>query len=261
VSDDEFFRVRGRAIKAARLARQALRIHPLEPVDDLLCRIESDGVDVAILHLGDRVAGAYLDVAHGAVAFVNGAHAPQRQRFTLAHEYGHHRLGHARSVDAPPVLSDLTSEPEEMQANVFAAELLMPRPAAAAWVARHERHAVTLETVVRFAAEFGVSAEAACRRLRTAGLAARQLCERILDEIHAGEHLGMVEALGLSVPDDVIARMVGQLPRLPARIRGSALAVLLAGDVSVEQLAQHVGRRPEEIHAMLEATGLDALVG
>jgi hypothetical protein len=63
------------------------------------------------------------------------------------------------------------------------------------------------------------------------------------------------------VPDDVIARLVGQLPRLPARIRGSALAVLLAGDVSVEQLAQHVGRRPEEIHAMLEATGLDALVG
>ena len=257
---DDFFKLRGRAVKAARLARHELGLDLLEPVDDLLRRVEGDGVDVAILHLGEQVAGAYLYVLHGVVAFVNAAQAPQRQRFTLAHEYGHHRLGHVRSVDAPPAMSDWSIEPEELQANVFAAELLMPRPAAKAWVAEHEHGPVTLETVVRFAAAFGASAEAACHRLRTAEVASKKVCARILDEIRAGEHAGMVEALGLTVPDDSIARAADHVPRLPARVRDSALGVLLTGEVTVEELAADMGRRPEEIRAMLEATGLDALV-
>jgi Zn-dependent peptidase ImmA (M78 family) len=255
-----FFRMRNRAIGEARRVRTELGLTLTDPISDVLELVESDGMGVAILDLGDGVAGAYLRPLGAALAFVNGADPPQRQRFTLAHEYGHHRLGHAERVDAPPALVDFTTEPDEVQANVFAAEFLMPRAAAARWAARNVDGPVTLETVVRFAAAFGVSAHAACIRLRTAKVAPEERCARMLGEIGDGEHKGMVDALGLTVPDDAIARASGALPRLPAALRDSGLGALLAGRVTVPQLAGQLGRHPDEVRASLDATGLAALL-
>ncbi|WP_329888283.1 ImmA/IrrE family metallo-endopeptidase [Stenotrophomonas sepilia] len=49
-----------------------------------------------------------------------------RQRFTVAHELGHHFLNHGdRPRDSAPQFST-TADPIEAQANRFAAELLMP---------------------------------------------------------------------------------------------------------------------------------------
>lgn len=69
---------------------------------------------------------------------VNSLHHPNRQRFTIAHELGHlelHRemITSAVHVDKafPALMRDSTSatgtEEIEIQANQFAAELLMPR--------------------------------------------------------------------------------------------------------------------------------------
>ena len=49
--------------------------------------------------LGNGVAGAYLVRRDQPFVFLNGKQAVQRQRFTLAHELGHHRLRHAAVVD------------------------------------------------------------------------------------------------------------------------------------------------------------------
>jgi Zn-dependent peptidase ImmA (M78 family) len=70
-----------------------------------------------------------IEQVGGAVIAVNGEHAPTRQRFTIAHELGHHLLGHTERFHLN--LSDGTS-PEhnyrlERAANEFAADLLMPR--------------------------------------------------------------------------------------------------------------------------------------
>ena len=65
---------------------------------------------------------------------VNSLHAPVRQRFTIAHELGHAVL-HAREgihLDQAFRLrfrdqtSAMAIDPEEIDANSFAAELLMP---------------------------------------------------------------------------------------------------------------------------------------
>src|SRR3712207_7408724 len=58
----------------------------------------------------------------------NGREATTRQRFTLAHELGHVRCGHAPAVDVDTI-ADLANrtDPLEVQANAFAAELLLPR--------------------------------------------------------------------------------------------------------------------------------------
>lgn len=56
---------------------------------------------------------------------------PVRQRFTVAHELGHHVLGHANGGetvfrDSPSNFSRRTFDPREREANQFAAEVLMP---------------------------------------------------------------------------------------------------------------------------------------
>jgi Zn-dependent peptidase ImmA (M78 family) len=66
---------------------------------------------------------------------VNMLHAKPRQRFTIAHELGHLELGHLGGTgehairidrDFKVMLRDKKSSPAEIEANAFAAELLMP---------------------------------------------------------------------------------------------------------------------------------------
>jgi len=53
----------------------------------------------------------------------NNSQHPHRQRFTVAHEIGHLLLGHTGKNF---VLELNSKKPEEVEANQFAAELLMP---------------------------------------------------------------------------------------------------------------------------------------
>lgn len=64
---------------------------------------------------------------------INSMHHSNRQRFTIAHEIGHYRLNHANiQIDKGLMgflrdeVSSLAIEDEEIEANQFAAELLMP---------------------------------------------------------------------------------------------------------------------------------------
>lgn len=63
---------------------------------------------------------------------VNSAHASKRQRFTVAHEIGHLKLHEGKPVFVDSFggrinLRDGTSDNQEVEANAFAAELLMPK--------------------------------------------------------------------------------------------------------------------------------------
>ena len=68
------------------------------------------------------------------VVGVNSLHHGNRQRFTIAHECGHLRLhdGNRTYIDRSfrinrrDGVSSLATDPEEIEANRFAAELLMP---------------------------------------------------------------------------------------------------------------------------------------
>lgn len=65
---------------------------------------------------------------------VNSLHHRNRQRFTIAHECGHllfHpgqevHIDHAFRINKRDTLSSKASDPDEIEANRFAAELLMP---------------------------------------------------------------------------------------------------------------------------------------
>lgn len=105
--------------------------------------------------------------------WLNGREAresPGRRRFTLAHELGHWVCqvleGHTAPVycRAEDVGVGAPRDPLEREANVFAAELLMPPELLG------ERFALRGGSVEAVAADFGVSAEAMGWRLYNAGV-------------------------------------------------------------------------------------------
>lgn len=170
--------------KRAREAREAFGLGEARPVECLLTTVEETaGHPVVVARLPEEVAGCCVRVGEEAVLWVNGAQSLARQRFTLAHELGHLRGRHEASVaiDSPEILAGLTHDPNEVQANAFAAEFLAPRLGIEALVGAHEPD---LEAVVGLAAHFGVSTIAALFRLSTLGLTSR--VDRLRQEIEEG---------------------------------------------------------------------------
>lgn len=75
----------------------------------------------------------YRDDKHIIIG-INSAHPKTRRRFSIAHELGHLSLHHKKlfvdkvvRVDFRDQTSSLAIDKEEIEANAFAAELLMPR--------------------------------------------------------------------------------------------------------------------------------------
>jgi Zn-dependent peptidase ImmA (M78 family) len=246
------------AMAAARRARVEMGFGLDGPLPDLLGAIEGPGgAQVVVLDLGAGVAGACIQRPGLVLLFVNGGQAPVRQRFTLAHEFGHRRLGHANVVDRPVDVFDARDD-SEVAANYFAAEFLVPCEAARRWAAGR---ALGLDAVVRLAAEYGVSARMARIRLETCGaLDDPRLVARLDEEIADKLHFGLAAHLGLRDVRDGLAAAAAAMPRLPPALHGSPLGGLLAGDLTLAQAAARSGRTPGELRRALERMQLDRLV-
>ncbi|GHF74127.1 hypothetical protein GCM10017566_54870 [Amycolatopsis bartoniae] len=112
---------------------------------------------------------------------INSRHSPKRQRFTIAHELGHWLLhdGKPLIVDQSVMMinkrDDLSSQAtnlEEIEANGFAAELLMPRTLMMEAIRRQLSfgHSSREEFVTAIAKEFDVSVDAMGFRLMNLGV-------------------------------------------------------------------------------------------
>lgn len=104
------------------------------------------------------------------VAYRSTEH-PNRQRFTIAHEIGHHLLGHVRANadrclrDDPSNYSASVNKHIESDANEFAAQLIMPEEALRTLI---ERNGMT--SIRSLADAFSVSEAAMYYRLKNLGL-------------------------------------------------------------------------------------------
>lgn len=131
------------------------------------------GIAVRRQPLEENVSGVLVINGEIAVICVNESHHPNRQRFTIAHELGHYLLHRERTrvfVDAHPVFyRDETSSDgnrgEEIEANAFAAELLMPEAVLMAQVGDQPLNAFDDVSVRHLATQFGVSPQALIIRL------------------------------------------------------------------------------------------------
>jgi Zn-dependent peptidase ImmA (M78 family) len=248
--------------KRGREARADLELGSDGPVSDLLTTIEAAGAHVVVLDLPEGVAGAYIAKPDCPLLLVNGGQWIARQRFTLAHEFGHFRMGHETVVDRQVAISGYLHDPNEVCANAFAAEFLMPKTAIAQWGAENVRGGQpTLEHVCLLAAEYGVSAQAARYALDTGGVLTdarrkHQLDDEIRDELH----VDVFKQFGLEPLEDELAAASARRPRIPRALRDTALGDLLAGDIDVPGFAGRVNASAKEVDAMLAALGLDQLL-
>jgi len=118
--------------QAARLLEENdVRRAPV-PVDAIARAL---GLDVRYAPTTDDVSGALVRNGKSVVIAVNSAQHENRQRFTIAHEIGHFIL-HKRTerhvdedfrIDYRNSVSSEASQRNEIQANTFAAALLMPQ--------------------------------------------------------------------------------------------------------------------------------------
>jgi Zn-dependent peptidase ImmA (M78 family) len=232
------------AEQLARLERARLGLNDTAPVGDLVRTLEQHaGVHVALWQLGEHgLAGMYQTREGVPVILVNSSTHPVRARFTLAHEHGHHRLRHEAAVD--PVVDPRSRDRREVDANQFAAELLMPRLGVEAWLQAHPGSRYDLETVVRLANHYGVSCEVALHRLqrlrRVRGAAARALAA----QVEAGEHRELAWELDLPELSDTLAHDRRLQVRMPAPTRRTVLRALSRGLIDAEEAAErlHVDR-------------------
>ncbi|WP_438019652.1 ImmA/IrrE family metallo-endopeptidase [Sorangium sp. So ce315] len=168
-----FARTQGEQL-AARLGGSSLPID----VDDIAKRL---GLRVVDDYLGPDVSGLLITGREQACICVNSDQARTRRRFTIAHEIGHHYLRHQFEkgdhvhVDRGNFVSQRNArssegiDPKEIEANQFAACLLMPSKLVRDRVAELAGPTAPIldHHVERLAKTFDVSEQAMTIRLMT----------------------------------------------------------------------------------------------
>jgi Zn-dependent peptidase ImmA (M78 family) len=135
---------------------------PVRP--EVIARAEGLAVQFLPDNLPD-VSGEYLVEDGRPTIRFNRSESPLRQRFTIAHELGHHVMRHGpRYRDTVSALSSPTFDSVEASANRFAAELLMPVYAIAELVKNKG-----LTSLPELASSFAVSEIAMRYRLKNLG--------------------------------------------------------------------------------------------
>lgn len=148
-------------------------VKPPVPVQELADKL---GIKVVSTQLQAGVSGALIKDGKKWFIIVNSNHHRNRQRFTIAHEIAHFHLGHAMEehVDREFTVlmrdenSSTAADEQEIEANRFAAELLMPEEFIIRDFIRLGR--LDDETVTRLALKYQVSELALEHRLRNIGL-------------------------------------------------------------------------------------------
>lgn len=160
------------------LDRFKVTSHPV-PVKEIAEQLGAKVVFQPFAH-EDRLSGVLFKDNGNVTIAINASDPATRQRFTIAHECGHLVLKHKGDIFVDQTIrlhrddeSRLAADPFEMEANGFAAELLMPR----AWVLEEFEKRLKVDTppkpdllIKGLAASFEVSPKAMEYRLENLGL-------------------------------------------------------------------------------------------
>ena len=201
------------------------------------------GAAVTLTQLPQGVAGLVLRELGGVFIFANTRDVPQRQRFTLAHELGHVALGHDSHVDTTEALLDFR-DPQESEANRFAAEFLLPRHALMElWPAeKAPEDANTAIEVMRLAAKFGVSYRAATFRVHNEQFINAGQRDVLLTMDKAPAKQMLRETAGVADLDDTVAQTrSGSGIRFPHQVAEALRRVASSGVFPPDVLAEHFG--------------------
>jgi len=162
-------------------ANELLRAHAVQqaPVD-VQAIAEKEGARVVFEQLQNEVSGVLVLKNGVTMIAVNALHHPNRQRFTLAHELAHLKLHpHNPTVYVDDLMVHFRGgefhrgpTPEEVEANTFAATLLMPESLLEKDLAGRTIDASDDDAVRALAQRYRVSQQALTIRLSDLGYVA-----------------------------------------------------------------------------------------
>ena len=142
------------------------------PVEDVA---RKEGAELRYLPYDGDLSGMIFRDETRTVIGVNSLHHSNRQRFTIAHECGHMLLHRGKGqevfvdrtywINRRDDISAQATDPEEIEANRFAAELLMPRALLEADLADQPIGIKDEEAIERLAKRYRVSVPAMTFRI------------------------------------------------------------------------------------------------
>ncbi|NAS22159.1 ImmA/IrrE family metallo-endopeptidase [Herbidospora sp. NEAU-GS84] len=160
------------------LNKYSIRTLPI-PVEEIA---QAEGAEIARHRFEGPESGFALRNGSRWIIGVNTQTSRRRQRFTIAHELGHLLLHEGREltvdqavlrIDLRDEVSSMATKVEEIEANAFAANILMPEDmilSSAARLMDENPSIVHSDLIVNLAREFDVSTEAMGFRLINLGI-------------------------------------------------------------------------------------------
>lgn len=183
-----------RARQAAESARYRLSIPPGRL--EVFGAIKQLGIRLLRYPVDDGLEGAYLRTEGRSYILVNSSARPVRQRFTAAHELGHHFLH--PDVDLAHYDQNLYT-PEDRVANLFAAHLLMDADTVHQ-LAQAESDPLRRALLIRY--KFDVSLEAAAIHLCNLGLMAEADRMAVMEARDRSSIPQLARRVGLEAPPE-----------------------------------------------------------
>lgn len=141
--------------------------------------VKAHGISILVEDVEVSLSGMLVIKPENTYLILNQLHPMGRMRFSLAHELGHYLLHRDTSsvfIDETPLFyrderSKEGTDPMEVEANVFAAELLMPEDVLRAEFETNPINTEDESGVRELAARYGVSSAAMANRLKNLKLA------------------------------------------------------------------------------------------
>jgi len=239
-------------------AAQDLRLEQgigIEPLTELWDFIRTLDVDLAFHDFGaDGADGVYFWNGRRALIVINTAQRDvTRQRFTAAHELGHHIL-HGGEAGRPFEIVDAnvySSENDiEREANAFASRLLAPEPAMRAAFPDKDRGDLAAEDVADLMHRFGTSFQTTVYQLHNSGRILGEDRDRLLEEA-AGRVQWIMRAKGY----DREALSPGE--PLPSWYVLEVLDMCRAGSIDLARAAELLRRDQEAVQELVGTVEAD----
>jgi Zn-dependent peptidase ImmA (M78 family) len=161
--------------------------------------IAERGVDLGFRDFGSSGGdGVYLWNGKRGLIVVNAAKLPLRQRFTAAHELGHHEMHRPAKQQLILADEDVEAAPtkREREANAFAANLLAPDRALRQELVGRAPDSIEPIDVVQLSRRYGLSYSALLYRLLHSGCIRPRDKERLQQAIDTREVAALMKAIG-----------------------------------------------------------------
>ena len=206
---------------------------------DIYDVIAQRGVALAFRDLGEDDGRYVFHAGQGLIIVNSTCGQASRQRFTAAHELGHHELHRFSEDDETPTylvdrnIYETGGDRREVEANAFAAAILLPTEALKAEFPT--RGKVEIEQVTEIMRRYGVSLKTAVFRLHNSSRITARTRDLLLQE---GE--GRVREL-LGKVDEPI----GSIP--PAALERSLIKLYRAGLLDTERLSVGLGLTVDDV--------------